>query len=198
MPLIADDHALRRVPLVDVIEERLAGRGLDRLLRPERLPAERVVAEHQRLVDRADVVARGVLVHVHLLEDHALLALDLLGVEAGVAEHVEQHVEGGVAPLAGAADVVARVLLRGEGVELAADPVDQGRQVARGRAALRALEEHVLGEVRDAAILGALVARAGREHDETGDRLGVRERGGEHAELVGERCPFEHGHAAML
>ena len=78
--------------------------------------------------------------------------------------------------LAGAADVVARVLLRGEGVELAADPVDQRRQVARVRAALRALEEHVLGEVRDPAILGPLVARAGGEHHEAGDRLGVRQR----------------------
>ena len=159
--------------------------ALDRLLGAERLPAERVVAEHQRLVDRADVVARGVLVHVHLLQDHALLAVDLLGVELRVAEHVEQHVERGVAVRAGAADVVARVLLRGEGVELAADPVDQRRQVARRRAPLGALEEHVLGEVRDAAVLGALVARAGREHDEARDRLRVRQRRREDAKLVG-------------
>ena len=109
-------------------------------------------AEDQLLVDRADVVARRVVVHVHLLEDHALLALELLGVELRVAEHVDEHVERGVALLARAADVVARVLLRGERVELAADLVDLHREVARSRAALRPLEEHVLREVGDAAV----------------------------------------------
>ena len=67
-----------------------------------------------------------------------------------------------VAVLARAADEVARVLLAGEGVELAADPVDSRGQVARARPALGALEEHVLGEVRDPAVLGVLVARARR------------------------------------
>ena len=124
----ADDHAVGRVPLFDVVDERVAVRAADRVLRAERLPAERVVAEHEPLVHRADVVARRVEVHVHLLEDHALLALDLLGVELRVADHVDEHVERGVAVGAGATDVVARVLLRGEGVELAADPVDEGRE----------------------------------------------------------------------
>ena len=93
----ADDHAVGRVPLVDVVGERLARRAADRLLAADDVPAERLVAEEERLVDAADVVARRVEVHVHLLEDHALLALDLLGVEAGVAEHVDEHVERGVA-----------------------------------------------------------------------------------------------------
>jgi hypothetical protein len=115
-----------------------------------------------------------------------------------VAEHVEEDVERDVAVGAGAADVVARVLLRGEGVELAADPVDQRRQVARARAALGALEEHVLGEVRNAAVLGALVAAAGGEHDEARDRLCVREWGGEHPKLVRKDLALEDGHAAML
>ena len=194
----ADHHPVRRVPAVDVVEERVAVRALDRVLRAERLPAERVVAEHQRLVDRADVVARRVEVHVHLLEDHALLALDLLGVELRVADHVEQHVERDVAVGAGAADVVARVLLRGEGVELAADPVDERRQVARARPALGALEEHVLGEVGDAAVRLLLVARPGGEHHEARDRLRVRQRRGEDAQPVVQRLALEHGHGAMV
>ena len=41
-----------------------------------------------------------------------------------VAEHVDEHVERHVAVLGGAPDVVARVLLAREGVELAADRVD--------------------------------------------------------------------------
>ena len=44
-------------------------------------------AEHR------DVVAWRVVVHVHLLDDHALLALDLLRLELRVAEHVDEDVE---------------------------------------------------------------------------------------------------------
>ena len=114
-----------------------------------------MIAVEEALVDAADEVARRVEVHVHLLDDDALLAVDLLGVEARVADHVDEHVERHVAGAGSALDVVARVLLAGEGVELAADPVDLGRDVAGRRAPLGALEEHVLGEVGDAADLGA-------------------------------------------
>ena len=187
----ADDHPRRRVPPVDVIGERLAVRRLDRVACAERLPAERVRAEEQLFVDRADVVPRRVVVHVHLLEDHALLALDLLGVELGVAEHVDEHVERDVALLTGAADVVAGVLLRRERVELTADLVDLHREVARGRAALGSLEEHVLREVGDPAVGRLLVARAGSEHDVAGDRLRVVERRGQDAQAVRQRVAFD-------
>ena len=66
------------VPVVDVAEERVAGRGADRLLAADDVPAERLVAVEKLVVDAADVVARRVEVHVHLLDDHALLAVDLL------------------------------------------------------------------------------------------------------------------------
>jgi hypothetical protein len=78
----ADDHPRRRVPAVEVLHERLARRLADGLLAADDVPAERLVAVEQALVDAAYVVARCVEVHVHLLDDHALLALDLLGVEA--------------------------------------------------------------------------------------------------------------------
>src|SRR5262249_61797804 len=71
-----------------------------------------------------------ILEEMHLLEDDTLLALDLVGIELRVPQHVEQDVEGNVAVVGGAPDVVARVLLRGECVELAPDPVDDRRQVA--------------------------------------------------------------------
>ncbi len=194
----ADDHARRRVPLVDVVHERLARRGLDRLARAERLPAERVRPEDQLLVHRTDVVARRVVVHVHLLEDHALLALELLGVELRVAQHVDEDVERGVALLARAADVVARVLLRGERVELAADLVDLHREVTGRRAALRSLEEHVLREVGDAAVGRALVARAGGEHDVAGDRLRVLERRRDDTQPVRKCVPLIDAHVVRV
>ena len=112
----------------------------------------------------------------------------------GVAEHVDEHVERRVARLGGAADVVARVLLAGEGVELAADRVDLAGDVARRRPPLGPLEEHVLGEVRDPVRLRRLVARAGREHDEAGDRLRVRHRRGQHPQAVRKRVALEDPH----
>ncbi len=194
----ADHDALGPVPAVDERGERLARGRTDGLLGADDVAAERVVAVEELVVDAADEVARRVEVHVHLLDDHALLALDLLGVEARVADHVDEHVERHVAGAGGALDVVARVLLAGEGVELAADPVDLGRDVARRRAPLGALEEHVLGEVGDAADLGRLVARAGREHDEARDRLRLRHRRREHANAVRQRCSLEDGHRRIV
>jgi hypothetical protein len=133
----SDDHALRVVPLVDVAEERLARGAANGLLAPDDVPADRLVAVEERVVDAADVVPRRVEVHVHLLDDHALLAVDLLGVEFRVPEHVHEHVERDLAVLAGAAHVVPRVLLARERVELAADAVDLAPDVARGRAGSR-------------------------------------------------------------
>jgi hypothetical protein len=184
--------------VTEVVEEGLACGSLDRLSRPECLPPERIGAEQQLLVERRDVVARRVDVHVHLFDDHALLALELVGVELRVADHVDQHVERVVALLACAADVVAGVLLRGEGVEFPAHPVDLHRQVARRRPALRPLEEHVLSEVRNAAVRRIFVARPGGEHHVAGHRLGVFERRGQHAQAVREGVALVDGHTVSL
>ena len=82
LPPIADHGPLGPVPAVDERREGLAGRGADGLLGADDVAAERLVAVEQVLVDAADEVARRVEVHVHLLDDDALLAVDLLGVEA--------------------------------------------------------------------------------------------------------------------
>ena len=126
-------------------------RRADRVLVPDDRAAERGVAEAEVVVDVRQVLHRRVEVHVHLLDDHALLALDLVRIEAGVEEHVREHVERLRRLLAGALDVVARVLLAREGVEVGAHRVDLEADVARRRTPLGALEEEVLGEVRDAA-----------------------------------------------
>ena len=192
----ADDHPFRPVPRVEVRGEGLSRRALDRLPRPEDVPAERLIRVQEPVVDVSDVALRRVEVDVHLLEDHALLLRDLGLVEPRVEEHVGEDVERDVARLRPAADVVARELLAREGVELAADRVDLGGDRAGGGPALRALEEHVLGEVRDALGLGRLVPRAGREHDEARDRSHLRERCGHDANAVPERRLLEDRHSA--
>jgi hypothetical protein len=143
-----------------------------------------MIAEHQLVIYAADEVAGRVVVHVHLLDDHALLAVDLVRVELRVPQHVDEHVERHVAELARAPDVVARVLLGGEGVELAADPVYRRGDVTRLGAALSALEEDVLGEVSDAVGVRRLVARAGRQHDQARHRLRLGHGRGQHPQAV--------------
>ena len=170
-------------------------RAAHRLLAADDVPAERLVAVEKLFVDAADEVARRVEVHVHLLDDHALLAVDLLGVEAGVPQHVRDHVERDVAVLGRALDVIGGVLLARERVELAADRVDLACDVARARPPLRALEEHVLGEVRDAVRVRRLVARAGGEHHHAGNRLRLWHRRRQHAQPVLQHVMLECAHS---
>ena len=198
LPAEADHGALREVPAVEVAEERVARRRADGLLRADHVPAERLVAVEMALPDVADVAPRRIGVHVHLLDDHALLAVDLVAVEARVAEHVDEHVERDVTGLGRALHVVARELLAREGVELPSDRVDLGRDVPGRRPPLGALEEHVLREVGDPALFASLVPGAGREHDEARDGLGVVHRRGQHARAVGEGRSLEGRHGAML
>ncbi len=193
-----DHHPLGPVPAVEVGEERLPRCPAYRLLEADDVPAERLVAVQQPLVDRADVASGRVEVHVHLLDDDALLALDLVGVELRPLQHVCEHVERRVARLRGALDVVAGRLLAGERVELAADAVDLAGDHPGGRPALGALEEHVLGEMSDAARLRRLVARACGEHHDARDRLRRRYGRGEDTRPVCERAALEDRHAAMV
>ena len=77
----ADHGPLGPVPAVEERRERLPARRADGFLRADDVAAERLVAVEEVFVDASDEVARRVEVHVHLLDDHALLAVDLLGVE---------------------------------------------------------------------------------------------------------------------
>ena len=101
----------------------------------------------EQLVD--EVVGR-VLDHLDLFEDDLLFALDVVGTEPRVHDDVRQDVDGKRQVLVEDLDVVAGVFLGGEGVHLAADRIDRLGDVL-GRPRRRALEEHVLHKVRDAA-----------------------------------------------
>ena len=101
-------------------------------------------------------VVRGVLDHLDLLEDNALLATDFLLREGRIQQEVAQQIDGPREMLVEHLHVIAGVLLRGERVELSAYGVDLLRD-GLGRARRGPLEEHVLHEVRDACPVRALV-----------------------------------------
>ena len=62
----------------------------------------------------------------------------------------------------------------------------------------RALEEHVLDEVRDAAALGGLVPRPARQPDADADGAHVRHRLGEETKAVVENVSDDHGEFDMV
>src|SRR5439155_21855678 len=82
-------------------------------------------------------------------------------------------------------DVVARVFLGRECVELSTDGIDLLRD-AFGRARACPLEEHVLDKVRDAALLGGFMARASCEPDADADGAHLSHALGQDAKAVVE------------
>ena len=115
---------------------------------------------------------------------------------AGPHDDVGQDVDRERQVLVEDLDVVARVFLGGERVHLAADGVDRLRDVL-GAAGGGALEEHVLDEMGDAALLPRLMARTARQPHADAHRAHVRHPLGEETEPVGkhvadDRC-LRHG-----
>ena len=100
--------------------------------------------------------------------------------------HVAREVDGDRQVLVEHLDVVAGVFLGRERVELPANRVDRLRDLLR-RSARRALEQHVLDEMGDAAFGIALVARSAREPDADGNRAHVRHRLGDEPETRRQR-----------
>ena len=121
----------------------------DRLLAADDVAAERLVAPEKLLVHAADGVARRVE-YMFISSMITPFSRSISSSSNGVAEHVDEDVERDVAVLGRTLDVV-RVYSSGESVELAADLVDRTGDVPGARALLGALEEDVLGEVRDPA-----------------------------------------------
>jgi hypothetical protein len=126
------DHDVgRRVtPSVEPVDLGPGHRG-DRLLGARDEPAQRVVAVDRLGEDVVDLVTGLVLVHGDLFEDHAAFGLDVGRLEERVGHRVGQHVDREGEVVVEHPRVVAGVFLRGEGVGLAADRLDLGRDVQR-------------------------------------------------------------------
>ena len=138
--------------------------------------------------DVVDEVLRVVVDHRDLFEHDLALGVDLG--EHRVVDHADDHVERRLEPVVGDARVDERRLPRSGGVELAAEPVEDLRDLLR-RVRAGALEEQVLDEVRDTGARVGLVARAGadpeaeRHRADTGDVLRDDSLpGGERGEVV--------------
>ena len=154
-----------------MLERRLI-EGADAGGRAEDRPAERMIGPETLREDLVDEIIGRVLDHLDLFEDDFLFALDVLFREQRIADQIREDVDGQRQVLVEHLEVIAGVFLRREGVDLAADRIHLLRDFF-GTPAGRALEEHVLDEVRDAGMLGRLVARAARQPDADRDRAHV-------------------------
>ena len=110
-------------------------------------PPERVLAEHGLPEDVEHRVLRVVLVHRDLLEHDVALGVDLA--EGRPPDHVGHHLERARHVLVEHPRVDGGALLVRAGVELGAHRVEQLVDL-RGREAVRAAEQQVLEEVREA------------------------------------------------
>ena len=159
---------------------------------PERVVAERgavdqVLGQHRRLV-----VGAG-----DLLDDHAALAVELLGVDLRAADEVGQQVDRVAGHLGAAGDVEGHEVVRRVGVQHRAHPLGGLVDLAVVVVLLAALEHQVLEEVGHAVLLRALGAGAGVEGDEHGGRARAldldpvdREAGGEVEDSIRAIRPY--------
>src|SRR5712692_441456 len=178
-------HASWRVFLLEVADNGRAIEPLHDLATPEDGPPQGMAGPHPRGKEIVDQIIRGVLDHLHLLEHHRLLALDVLRRETGPQQHVGQEIRGQLEVLVEHADVEARVFLGREGVQLAAHGIDGAGDVL-GRAILGTFEHEMLDQVGDAAALHGLDAGARLHPDPDGDRADVGEGFGDHADATGQ------------
>ncbi len=159
-----DDHVAGRKTLLVEIQHRIALELLDRVLGPQDGLAQGMILPEILGEDLVDQVVRIVLVHLYFFEDDAALAADVVGIEDRVQHQVAEHIHGDGQMLVQHLDVKADAFLGGKGVHVAADGIDLAGDFFRA-AVLRALEHHVLDEVRDAVPLQVFVAGAGLDPD---------------------------------
>ena len=185
------DQVAADIRFPEVAEQRVLREAADRLGRAENRATERVVGPVLLGEQLVDQIVGGVLDHLDLLEDHLLLAVDLVGRERRMQHQIREDVERPRQVFVHHLDVVARVFLRREGIEVAAHRVELLRDVLRG-ATFGALEEHVLDEVGDPALLGRLVARPARQPDAEAHRADVGHGLGDEPDAIRKRVVDDH------
>ncbi len=116
------------------------------------------------------------------------------GIEARMRQDVGEHVEPERDVGLEHAGVIGGHLDAGAGIEVAADRLDLLGDLARG-AARRALERHVLEEMRDAVLVRRFVAAAAPDPDAERSGLQMRHRIGDHDQSGRDAGDFDT-HAA--
>src|SRR5690606_7525821 len=158
------DHARGAVVLGEIGAQALGREGAHGVGRAENRAADRLVGKSSFLKEIENDVVGRVVGRADLLQDHALLARELVRVEGRAGENVRENIERKRHVLAEDARVVAGVLKAGGGVKIAAGVLDLLHDLPRV-APRRALEGHMYEQVRDAMLMRILVARTRTDPD---------------------------------
>ena len=161
-------------------------RALDGVSGAADVAAEGLVGPHGLVNEEAGAGVGVIAAGGELLEDDAALFLELVGVEEGVADHVDDEVGGDVEVRPGDLAPVGGDLPGGGGVHEAADAVNGLTDHAGSGPRGGALEAEMLYEVEGACLRVRLVAGAAADEEAEGDGVGVGHGAGDDAEAVGE------------
>ena len=152
---------IRRVPLAKPFLQRVARERRHCFRRAENRLGQRVRRPEILREKLVDQVFGIVLRHADFFEDHGLLARDVFIREFRVERHVREHVER-----VGQVLVEDARLKQTISLEVKASSMPPTRSISRAMSSAvrraRALEHHVLDEMRDAVELGRLAPRSVR------------------------------------
>ena len=125
--------------------------------RAQHRTAQRLTRIGNLLKTVEDAVVRRIVGLADLLQHHRAFALQLLFVEGRVLQDIGDDIQGERRVLGQDLGIVGRALAAGVGVQVTADRLDLLGDIV-GRAALGALEGHVLEQMGDAVDFRRLVA----------------------------------------
>jgi hypothetical protein len=189
-----NDHARRAVVPREIIAQGFGREGAHRLRGAENRAADRLIGKGALLKQVEDDVVGRIVGGADLLQHHALFADKFGRIELRPGENIAQDVERERHVLAKHAGVIAGVLKAGRCVQIAADGFDFLDDLAR-IAPRRALERHVLEEVRDAVFVRVLVSRPRTDPDAERSRAQMVHAVGDDREATGELL-YAGGHTA--
>ena len=180
-----DQHQFGRAivggkPRLQVVD----GDSADRRLASEHGPAKRLFGKSGFLQMVENDVRWRVARLGQFLHDDLLLELEVPGLEMRPADEVGQQVHSKRKVRRKQGRVEGGQLAVGRGVEIAADILDRLADLSC-RAAARALEHHMLEQMRDAVERRRLIARAGRRIEPDGHGLDALHRPAGDAKPVG-------------
>ena len=175
-------------------DDGVAGERAQVLLGTQDRAPQRVVAERGP-VDQVLGHGGGLVVGPgDLLDHHAALAVELLGVQARAPHEVGEQVGRLQRGLRPHGDVERHQVVACVGVELGAQPLGGLVDVAVRRILLPALEHQVLQEMGHPVLVGALGPRAGVEPDQHRDRPRALEPDPVEGQPVLQRRRRDRGH----
>src|SRR6267143_3004732 len=176
---------IRREPIPKARKQRITVEGFHRFRRAENRAPERMLRPESARENFVQEILGIVQIHFYFFEDNLAFLLHVFGIEFRAQDEVGDDVKGDRQMLVQDFGVEADLFLGSEGVEHAADGIHFAGD-GFGGAALRALEDHVLHEVREAVLFGNFAAGAVADPQADGDGAHVGHSLGDHHEAVGQ------------